>query len=305
MFQTLILALIPIIFTLGLGYFAAWRGTFDERASSIFVTLIMAYALPLSVFSGIWGTPRQLIIKDRSVVLWLLLAMVICYLVLFLSYYFIGHQSRSLAALRAMAVADPSVPFVGSAVLPLLFGSNLSAIDIGICSLIINLLALPVTIYLLESDQPAESHEQGLLRTFKKPLVWASLFGFVLVLAGSTMPASLANNFTLLGKAAGGVAIFAAGIVLQTRKIHLTLPVIGNVFLKNILFPLVVWGVLILLQVPVQARRLVVVTLAIPMATMPTVLAIQYQVAASEMASTQFLSTVVSFVTMGFFMIAV
>ncbi|AOR75265.1 hypothetical protein [Limosilactobacillus fermentum] len=53
-----------------------------------------------------------------------------------------------MAILRVMSIADPSVPFVGSAVLPLIFGANDSAITIGICTLTINVIMLPILHYL-------------------------------------------------------------------------------------------------------------------------------------------------------------
>lgn len=64
MLQTLLFALIPILVTVGLGYFAAYRNDFTDHDSQVFVKLVMDYALPFSVFAGIWSTPRTIIIAD-------------------------------------------------------------------------------------------------------------------------------------------------------------------------------------------------------------------------------------------------
>lgn len=64
MLKTLIFALLPIIVTIALGYFAAAQNFFDDHDSQVFVRLVMNFMLPLSVFSGIWSTPRKIIIKD-------------------------------------------------------------------------------------------------------------------------------------------------------------------------------------------------------------------------------------------------
>lgn len=72
MLQTLLFALIPIIVTIGIGYFAAYRNDFDDHDSQQFVKLVMNYALPFSVFAGIWGTPRKIIIADIPLAGWLL-----------------------------------------------------------------------------------------------------------------------------------------------------------------------------------------------------------------------------------------
>jgi predicted permease len=298
MLKTLIFALLPIIVTVFLGYFAASKEYFDDHDSQKFVRLVMNFMLPLSVFAGIWQTPRKIIINDLSLAGWLLISILGCYC--FLVLINLRHHSRQFTALLAMSVADPSVPFVGSAILPLLFGSSTSAITIGICTLIINILLLPIVFSSLNLEH---SFKKRVLDTFKKPLVLSALFGFILALLGWKMPSELINSFELLGKGAGGLAIFAIGIVLCTRKILIKRIVFLTVLEKNLLFPLIIWLIMLALHLPTELQKLVVLTLAIPTATMPTTLGIQYNVAESELASIQFWSTVFSFVTLSLFLL--
>ncbi|WP_281166046.1 AEC family transporter [Liquorilactobacillus sicerae] len=298
MLKTLIFALLPIIVTLLLGYFAASKEYFDDHDSQKFVRLVMNFMLPLSVFAGIWQTPRKIIISDLPLAGWLLISILGCYC-LMVSIN-LRHHSLQSAALLAMSVADPSVPFVGSAILPLLFGSSTSAITIGICTLIINILLLPIVFSSLNLEH---SFKKRILDTFKKPLVISALLGFILALLGWKMPTELVNSFELLGKGAGGLAIFAIGIVLYTRKILIKRLVVLTVLEKNLLFPLVIWLIMLALKLPTELQKIVVLTLAIPTATMPTTLGIQYNVAESELASIQFWSTVLSFVTLSLFLL--
>ena len=209
------------------------------------------------------------------------------------------------ATLRALSIADPSVPFIGSAILPLLFGASISAIDIGISTLIINIILLPLVFTSLVSDTATRQFNliQRLHNTLKKPLVLSALAGFALALLGWQMPPALESTFTVLGKTAGGVAMFATGIVLYVRKISFNKRIISIVIGKNIIFPCIIWVSMFLLNMPNALQRIVVVTLAIPTATMPTNLAIQYKVNESEMASVQFWSTVLSFASLSIFML--
>ncbi|KZL40116.1 AEC family transporter [Secundilactobacillus collinoides] len=301
MLKTLIFALLPIIVTIALGYFAAARDYFDDHDSQMFVRLVMNFMLPLSVFSGIWSTPRKIIIKDIPLAAWLLVSMVGCYIIFLIINRYLFHTSLHISTLRAMSVADPSVPFIGSAILPLIFGASQSAITIGVCTLIINILILPTVFATLSSDASLGSR---LLGTLKKPLVAAALLGFILALVGWQMPEDLSGSFELLGKGAGGLAIFATGIVLFTRKILVNRAIVATVFSKNILFPIVIWGIMLAFGATSELQRLVVLTLAIPTATMPTTLAIQFNVNESELASTQFWSTVCSFITLAAFLVA-
>ncbi len=50
MLQTLLFALLPILVTIALGYFAAARHYFDDNDSRMLVRLVMNFMLPLSVF---------------------------------------------------------------------------------------------------------------------------------------------------------------------------------------------------------------------------------------------------------------
>ena len=301
MLKTLIFALLPIIVTIALGYWAAARDYFDDQDSRKFVRLVMNFMLPLSVFSGIWSTPRKIIIQDIPLAGWLLVSMVGCYVLLLLVYRYVLHTELHIASLRAMSVADPSVPFIGSAILPLIFGNSLSAITIGVCTLIINIIILPVVFGALSSDGSLGSR---VVNTLRKPLVVAALLGFILALLGWQMPEQIAGSFELLGKGAGGLAIFATGIVLYTRKILVNVPIVLTVLGKNVIFPIVILLIMMAAGAGSELQRLVVLTLAIPTATMPTSLAIQFNVHESELASTQFWSTVCSFVTLAVFLVA-
>nr|WP_278781461.1 AEC family transporter [Limosilactobacillus mucosae] len=283
MLSTLIFALIPIFVTIGLGYLAARRGIFNDQDSKKFVKLVLTFMLPLHVFGGLWSTSRKILIANVPLMGWLMLSMTGCYLIMILIYRFGLHNSRQLATLRAMSVANPSVPFIGSAVLPLLFSTSNSAITIGICSLTVNIIMLPIAFDALSSDR---SPWKRLAATFKKPLVIAAVLGFFLTLCGTQMPSQLTSTFDLLGKGAGGVAIFAAGIVLGTRHLSFNQTILGTVLLKNIVFPLIVLLIMWIAGTPAVLRRLVVIALAIPTATMPSTLAIRFGVNEKELAST-------------------
>lgn len=305
MLKTIFFALLPILVTICLGIFAAQRKDFTEKDSKTLIDLIMNYALPLNVFAGIWGTPRKIIIEDIPLAIWLLVSMFGCYIVLMFIQTKIVKAATNTATLRSLSVADPSVPFIGSAVLPLLFGVSISAIDIGISTLIINIVLLPFVFASLVPDGSTKklNISQRLINTLKKPLVIAALGGFILALIGWQMPQELDSTFTVLGKASGGVAMFATGIILYTRRINFNKVIVTNVIGKNIIFPCIIWGIMVLLRMPSELQRIVVVTLSIPTATMPTNLAIQYKVDEAEMASIQFWSTIFSFITLSIFML--
>jgi malonate transporter and related proteins len=210
---------------------------------------------------------------------------------------------------------------VGPAVLGDLFG-RLSAIPIAIGSLVINLTVVPVTILLLTLDTPREdlqaknpaAHDGGhsapsrlsilaakLGETVKEPLVWAPVLAFVVVLTGARVPQLIVQSFSMLGYASGGVALFASGIVLASGKIKANSFVLIFVVLKNIVQPALVLGGLRWFGYSNPILKEAVLTVAIPTMPIATMLALQYQVAQNEVASTVFLSVIGSVLTMGIF----
>ena len=108
MLQTLLFALIPILVTVGLGYFAAYRNDFTDHDSQVFVKLVMDYALPFSVFAGIWSTPRTIIIADIPLAGWLLGSILVCYLVLLIAYHFGFRIPLDLAAVSYTHLTLPT-----------------------------------------------------------------------------------------------------------------------------------------------------------------------------------------------------
>ncbi|MEE6698463.1 AEC family transporter [Limosilactobacillus fermentum] len=93
-------------------------------------------------------------------------------------------------------------------------------------------------------------------------------------------------------------------MVLKTRQITFNKTICSTILLKNLAFPLVVWGCMALFNSPTTLTRLVVVALAIPTVTMPSTLAIRFNVHEAELASTQFWSTALSFITLTAFVLA-
>lgn len=310
MLETIITALLPILVTLLLGYFAGSRQEFSQEQAGILNRMVMLYALPLLLFSGILSTPTAEIIKNMDVFLWIFIGMAGGFVLVFLISLIIFRSSSKLAALRALAIAGPAVPFIGTPVLGVLFVSEAS-IAIAAGSLIMNLILVPLSLIFLSNDAGSEDgakHQTiaqiaigSVINALKQPVVWAPILAFVLLMLGLDMPKSLKGSFTLLGQATGGVALFAVGAVLYSQKVSVSLPVILNVFSKNIVLPGVILLIIMMIGIPEAAQGLITVTLAIPTASIAVIFAVQYKIGEKEMASTLFWSTILSVITMGLF----
>ena len=310
MAQTILSALAPIIFTLLLGFVAAWRHDFGPKEASVLNRMVLLYAVPLALFIGTVGTPRADLAQDIAFVVAIFAAIVGLYALVFLLFRFVFRFSLSESVLAALAASAPAVPFMGPAILGDLFGKA-SAVVIAIAALIINLVVVPITILGLALGRtigttapPAASHSafaEKLLETVKEPIVWAPVLAFVLVLCNVRIPSIADHGLSLLGQASGGVALFASGIMLAAYKIEIDLTALLLALLKNIVQPALVLVGLLSLGYSAPIVPEAVLTTAIPVMPIVIVLAVQYHVSEARAASALFLSVIGSIFTMGVF----
>jgi predicted permease len=301
MLNTVLTALLPVVITFLLGFVASWRRDFGSKDATTLNRMVLLYAVPLVLFAGTVTTSRAALIADIPLVIALCVGIVGLYGAVFALCRIAFRLQVGISALAALTASAPAVPFIGPAVLGDLFG-GVSAIPIAIASLIINLTVVPITILLLAlGTAQGDSVTSQLAETLKEPIVWAPVLAFVIVLSGFRFPALIVHSLFLLGNASGGVALFAAGIVLASGKITINRLVLLLVFLKNIMQPAVVLGGMRWLGYGNPTVSEAVLTTAIP--TMPIVimLALQYRVVQKEAASAVFLSVIGSVITMGAF----
>lgn len=310
MFETIIMALLPIVVTLLLGLLAGWRHDFTQDQASVLNRMVMGYALPMLLFAGILGTPLAEVLKNVQVFVWLAVGMAGGFILAFLISRFVCGSDVKLAALRGLAIAGPAVPFVGTPVLGMLFPVE-ADLSIAAGSILLNLVQVPLALVFLvgsaQSGSDAQKKSVGhivlssIVTAVRQPVVWAPVLAFALLLLGLDMPRVLKGSFLLLGQATGGVALFAVGAVLYAQRVSVSLPVVVNVIAKNIVLPGVTLLAMIWLAVPGAERGLVAVTLAIPTASIAVIFAVEYGTGQQEMASTLFWSTILSVFTMGSF----
>jgi len=310
MVQTILSALAPIVFTLLLGFVAAWRRDFGPKEASVLNRMVLLYAVPLALFVGTVGTPRADLVQDIALVVAIFAAIVGLYALVFLLFRLVFRFSLSESVLAALTASAPAVPFMGPAILGDLFGKA-SAVTIAIAALIINLIVVPITILGLALGRtigttapPAASHSafaEKLLETVKEPIVWAPVLAFVLVLCNVRVPSIVDHGLSLLGQASGGVALFASGIMLAAYKIEIDLTVLSLALLKNILQPALVLVGLLSLGYGAPIVPEAVLTTAIPAMPIVIVLAVQYHVSETRASSALFLSVIGSIFTIGVF----
>ena len=318
--ETLILtALLPIIVTISIGYLSGRHHDFAWDQAGTLNKTVMLYALPLNLFSGIVVTPRSTLLDLGPLSIALIVALVLSFVIPLAIIKYVFRRDLALSTLQALAIGSPAIPFIGVSVLGVLFGP-ISTSLITISGFAQNLFQLPLCLVLMSIATATDSKTatatgtavvsistkapslwSHIVDAVKQPVVWAPVLAIVFVLLGVQVPTPLDKSLALLGAATGGLALFAAGIVLYAKKMAITPAVIVSVVARNLLIPAACLLVLKLIAFPIAELREVVLTMAIPTGSIAIIVAMNFKRGEQEMASTMALSVITSIITMGGF----
>lgn len=297
-------AILPVIITVLIGYISGKRKDFNWQQAGDINKIVMLYALPLSIFSNMVMTPRHIVMSMGPVAIAIVLALILSFLIPLAIARYICKRSLALSTLQALAIGSPAVPFIGTSVLAFLFGT-VSASLITVSSITQNVFQLPLVMILMSVATGDKSQNISfatrVINAIKQPVVWSPVVALILVLMDIHIPETVSMSLGLLGKASGGLALFAAGIVLYTRSIVITSATIITVIARNILVPGACYLILLKMGFSMEQIKQVVLTMAIPVGSIAIIIAMQYKSGEQEMASTMALSIITSIITMGAF----
>lgn len=121
MISTIVSAPLPTVVTLLLGFFAGWHHDFDAKQASVLNSMVMLYALPLSLFAGMVGMSRDQILSQGPLAMAILLGMAGGYAMAFCISHYLFRRDLITASSQALAIAGPAAPYIGVSVLGHLF----------------------------------------------------------------------------------------------------------------------------------------------------------------------------------------
>ena len=199
--------LLPVLFVMGLGYWAGRTKRFDADQIQGLNELVMTYALPALMFvATVAHHTRSELLQEVPFLLALLIAFLGLYNCGRGFRYLVAHLPIGGASLKAFLITFPSVAFFGIPIFKGLFGPT-SLVSIATADVSGSVTILPLTIVLLEIHaQRSESGEvkqlgqlttKALVNSFSKPMVWAPLVGAVFVLFDIDFPKVIDDMFAL------------------------------------------------------------------------------------------------------------
>jgi predicted permease len=263
-------ALVPIFAGLLLGYFAGLWHRMDNQNVRGLTTFVMSFAIPCSLFLAVASTPRAALREQVPGALVLAIVYAVLYAISF--YWTRSRENLGPAdsSVVALTLGFPNSAAVGLPLLASVFGSQ-STVTVATSLAIGSITVSPITLAILEAGQKGSSGGLALgpvglslLRSFKKPIVWAPLLGLLFSLVDLNLPSFANRSLAVMGSAADGSALVLTGLVVSAQAFEIGSDTLIAVFLKNALQPAIALGIALLIRLPIEQTRYITLISAMP-----------------------------------------
>ncbi len=274
MYALIVTALLPVFLVLALGYFAGYRKLIDNRNVASLNVMLMQFALPLTLFVSIARTSQSVILENGPLALVLAIALLLVYGIVFFVQRRIYKLSLGDSAVETLTIAFPNFASIGLPLLLPVFGPQ-AALPVAISIATGSVTISPLTLALIELHNAREKNgaaEVSAARQFgvalrhsvAKPIFYGPMLGLVVALSGLKLPALIIVGVSPLTAATAGLGLFLTGLMLSAQPIRITSDVAFGTVVKNVLQPLLVYGLVRLFGIPVAIGAQAVLLTAIP-----------------------------------------
>ncbi|CAL7962921.1 putative Uncharacterized transporter YwkB [Gammaproteobacteria bacterium] len=296
-------SLVPLTFVIALGWIAGWRKIVDSKYSTHFATYVMSFSFPCLLFVKTATSKIDDLINYRFMG-GFALGLMGMYLLMFIVNRYIYRRPISHSCQSAFVCSFPDMAFMGIPIFMVLFGEQ-SLISIVVGNIVTSLIMIPITVSVLELSQDYEIKTDVLamiLKVFKKPLVLAPVFGFIVSALNLKIPTLAIDSLKMVGSTTSGVSLFALGLIMSGNKVMLNGHVISNIFCKNCIHPLIMWGIVLAFGISGDWAKEAILLCAMPPAIMTTMFAAKYDVIKIESSSSTVVGTVFSLLSVALIM---
>ncbi|WP_287880364.1 AEC family transporter [Aquitalea sp.] len=269
MLHTILLSLLPMFFVLGLGFYAGKRRRVDNVHIESLNSLLMRFALPCSLFLTTATASLGMLQQQLPLFVLLVLSMLLLFGLSYGLERLLWRQKPPLAAVQACTVALPNYAAVGIPLLATVI-SPTESLAVAVAIIAGSVIISPLTLLLLQ-DKPATAAGgerwpllTALVNILRNPVVLAPLAGTLLALLQWPLPDYLRAAFSLMGVAVGGLALFVTGLLVSAQPFRLDWHILLSAVLKNVVHPVLVYGLALLLALPHEVTQAVVLLAAIP-----------------------------------------
>lgn len=302
----LLQSLFPLVFIMLLGWLSGKLGYSRREDASVLATVVIRFALPFHLFIGAFNTNPDKI-KNLSFMAVLVIGLMGTYLItLCISRYVFRHDIKT-SAIQSLVCAFPDMAYFGAPVLSVLIGPE-GFLGVLIGNLITSVLMIPMTIVLIRMGDKTDSATplnpgkmvlQNFIRAGQNPIVWIPVSGVLLSLAGVGIPHIISIPIEMVGKVAGGLSLFALGLLFYGECPRLNIQSCTNIGIKNLLQPAIMAAAGLAFGLNHTLLQQVVIIGATPSAIAAGMFAIRSDTYIDSASSTILIGTAVGVITEG------
>ncbi len=302
--DTLLNAVIPIFGLMLAGFVVGRLGVLGAGASTPLNRFVFYCALPALLFRAVALAPLGDVLRWDFILVFTVGIALIAGLALIGSALLFKDGLRP-AMMRAVNTSYGNVGYLGIPLAAVAFGEK-GVVAAGVTIVLNTVLILTPATAVFELTARRGANEgravgSALRSIATNPLILAVILGLAVSAGGAGLASPLDAILKLLGNAAGPCALFALGLYISGRPfVRLYGRLAFGMTLKLVVFPLLVWG-LVLWVLPLEPmwRALAVLMAGTPIGAGSFVLAERYGIDADETSTAIVVSTVLSIVTLG------
>lgn len=291
---------LPIFAVIVTGWLAGALGYLPRALAAPLVQFAYNIAMPALVFLTIAQEPMQKLLDWRFIAAFGG-GIMLCFLIALAMARLVLRRDLGVSTMAGTAMSMANIGFVALPILEAIYGPR-GVLPAAIASVFIAMIMVPVVVALLEAARHGGAGTSPLTlarRIVINPVMIATALGLAWSVSGVPLPAPLAAYTGIFAKALTPCALFAIGLGFSLDELRSGL---GETALfaafKLVVTPLVVYGLCLLLRLDPFYTVAAVVCAAVPTAKTAYILAGEYKVAETTVASVISVSTVASVATL-------
>jgi malonate transporter and related proteins len=303
MISEIINSILPVFILIFIGWVSVKYNIVDKSSRKVCSTLVSGYVFPALLFTETANAdPADLL--DYKWISAFFVAMAIIWSISFFSGIKVFKQNIKNSSMQAMLCAFPNMGGMRIPFLLQVIGVG-ALLSVAKANFVVALTLIPVTLVLLELDSTSSQSKfkifiKAISKSLRKPMLLAVIFGSAISLThlNHFMPVTIMNTMGLIAKACVFVSLFAVGVALNETKLRMTKVFLFNLFIKSILCAFIAWLVTLIFNITGNDAKELIFLLAMPTATIATILAYQWEAQAEEASSIYLASTAISVITL-------
>jgi len=289
----MVVAIVPIILTVGLGFLVESVRKTEVRAIS---TIAIYVLLPSLIFTSLLTT--KVTLGEAVPLIGVVLILTALLWVLGKAIARARHYSADDESLLMLTTLFMNAGNMGMPVAFYAFGDR--GLDLAVIwVLVVNALSSTVAVYYLSRHLGGSG--RALRAVFTLPSLYAAAAALVLRSLGISLPTFLFDPLQLLGRAVIPVSQLVLGIQLAKARsqvsLHMSQALLPN-FIRLLLSPAIAFALVNLLGVHGLAAKVAILLAAMPTAVNMAIFATEFDAQPRRVATAVFTSTLASFITL-------